>query len=480
MKGKAMARAFGLLVVVLAGCGGVDGTPYVMPVRQVTPSNGDADAPDTDDGASAGADSGVAPTGTLYVAIDGDDAASGTIDAPLATIDAALSRLRPGGTVVVRGGTYNLASAVRLEASGDGASARLALVAQAGELVTLDFATNPRHADPPRPRVDDALMSTGDAVGLLVTGDWWHVEGFRVRNAAYYGVRVYGSHNVFARLDLAGNKASGLEITGKDAYAPADNLVVDCDSHDNFDPQGNGEDADGFAAKFDTLGPDNVFLRTRSWGNSDDGYDFWHAAHRVLIEECWSFENGFSRPEWAAQISGAFQGDGFGFKLGQDAADLALVRVVAWGNKGFGIDDNGNRGPGLRIANATLFANAKSGNVIQVSLDDGMPHVIVNSLIFDTDAGFTQTAGVQLTGAVVDDGNSWTASGVSVTLDDFLDADLAHLRAAATTARAADGTRTPIGLRLRPGSDLVDAGLAAGGAFVGAAPDLGAFELGAP
>ncbi|HSI06782.1 MAG TPA: right-handed parallel beta-helix repeat-containing protein, partial [Myxococcota bacterium] len=267
------------MLASLFGCGGVGGDPYgEAPGDDEAGSlTGDADTTGAtdEDPPSPGGTGAVART--LYVAPDGDDGASGAMDAPLASLAAALARVPPAGTVVMRGGVYRPTTAVRLQASGDGDSARLTLMAQPGESVTLDFADNTRHAAPPQPRVDDSLAATGNAVGLLVTGDWWRIEGLAIRNAAYYGVRVYGSHNVLARLDLAGNKASGLEITGKDWYAPADNLVVDCDSHDNFDPQGNGEDADGFAAKFDTLGPGNVFRRTRAWSNSDDGYDFWHA-----------------------------------------------------------------------------------------------------------------------------------------------------------------------------------------------------------
>ena len=48
----------------------------------------------------------------------------------------------------------------------------------------------------------------------------------------------------------------------------------------NFDPQSSGEDADGLATKFESLGSGNVFRGTRAWSNSDDGYDFWHAATR--------------------------------------------------------------------------------------------------------------------------------------------------------------------------------------------------------
>lgn len=70
---------------------------------------------------------------------------------------------------------------------------------------------------------------------------------------------------------------------------------MNCDSYRNFDPQSNGKDADGFGAKFETVGPGNVFRGLRAWSHADDGYDFWHVPQPVLIEDCWAFDNGFSR-----------------------------------------------------------------------------------------------------------------------------------------------------------------------------------------
>ena len=44
----------------------------------------------------------------IYVAPQGDDAAAGTIDAPLATLPAAYRLTEGGDTVCFRGGTYNV------------------------------------------------------------------------------------------------------------------------------------------------------------------------------------------------------------------------------------------------------------------------------------------------------------------------------------------------------------------------------------
>ncbi|MEA3367523.1 MAG: DUF1565 domain-containing protein, partial [Planctomycetota bacterium] len=76
----------------------------------------------------------AAPAAEIVVAPDGDDAAPGTHAAPLATIQSAIDRARPGDTVLVRGGTYR--QTVRLTRSGrQGAPIRL--LAMPGEEVIL-------------------------------------------------------------------------------------------------------------------------------------------------------------------------------------------------------------------------------------------------------------------------------------------------------------------------------------------------------
>lgn len=54
-----------------------------------------------------------APADALHVATDGDDAAPGTVDRPLATISSAVDRAQPGQQVLVRGGTYREAVTIR-------------------------------------------------------------------------------------------------------------------------------------------------------------------------------------------------------------------------------------------------------------------------------------------------------------------------------------------------------------------------------
>lgn len=413
-----------------------------------------------------------AGAGTFFIAPGGDDENPGTIESPFGSFEHAIDLLAAGDTLYVRGGTYMLHGNIELAPSGISGSP-ICMWAYADESPILDFSSNPRHANPPQPREDDSVAATSDALGVYVPAGsaWWHLKGLTLRRAPYYGIRVYGSNNTFERLVLYDHKAAGLELTGKEEATPNHNLVLNCDAYHNFDPQTNGEDADGFAAKFETLGPGNVFRGLRAWANSDDGFDFWHAPHPVLIERCWSFDNGFFRPEWEDSVSGSWRGDGLGFKLGQEAAELVLHFGVAFGNKAFGIDANGNGSPGgVVIYNATLVNNAKDGNPLQLKLDDGSPHTVRNTIAFDIDG-----AGVTQLGPEVDHAyNTWNGIGVSEA--DFVDLDMDQLLVDATAPRNPDGSLPAIGLRLDPSSHLIDAGIDVGLPYQGEAPDLGAFE----
>ncbi len=416
---------------------------------------------------------GEATAETYYIATDGNDEDGGTLAEPFATFDHAIDVSTAGDTIYVRGGTYMLERSIVISKAG-AEGKPINLWAYGSETPILDFSKNPKHANPPQPRENDSVDATRDALGICITdgGDWWHIKGLTIQNAAYYGVRVYGSNNVFERLVLRDNKGSGLEITGKEGATPSNNLVLNCDSHHNFDSQTNGEDADGFAAKFETLGSGNVFRGLRAWSNSDDGYDFWHAAHPVLIEDCWAFDNGFSRVEWAKRFKGKWRGDGLGFKLGQDAAGLVLNRVAAFGNKAFGIDENGNRSEGgVTINNATLVNNAKSGNPVQIELNDGRPHTVRNTVAFDVDG----TPVRDFSPEVDDARNSW--NGVGASAADFENIDMQQLLADATSPRKPDGSLPEIGLRPATASRLIDAGTDVGLPYHGPAPDLGAFEV---
>ena len=90
--------AIAAMALALVACGEPDPTP--TPAGPGSPSAQASSTP------PASATDEPTDSRTLHVATDGDDANPGTEDEPLRTISVALQALRPGETLLVRGGTY--------------------------------------------------------------------------------------------------------------------------------------------------------------------------------------------------------------------------------------------------------------------------------------------------------------------------------------------------------------------------------------
>ena len=383
--------------------------------------------------------SGASAQKAVYVATDGSALGSGALASPLNSIAAALTRVVPGDTIYVRGGTYASPSPVRLDASGE-EGAYLHIWAYPGETPVFDF--------------------TGANRGFDVRGDYLHLKGLVAEKSGDNGVYVNGaSYNILEGLVARYNGDSGVQMQTEAAY----NLLLNIDSYENYDAGNNGENADGFAIKFG-VGPGNVVRGCRSWGNSDDGYDFWSdddpGQQGVLVEDSWAFRNGYNIWE-----DTNYQGDSNGFKLGHGPGAHTFVRNLSWGHRAHGFDVNGNES-GVTLYNNTAVDNGGSNFFFDddPNEEEAAPYVLRNNVSYG-DVRMDQSV-------VQDDFNTWNGAAV-VGPSDFLTMD----DAGADGPRQKDGSLPDLDfLKLAPGSDLIDAGTDVGLPFLGSAPDLGAFE----
>lgn len=269
----------------------------------------------------------------LYAAPDGSETASGTKEAPM-SIDAAVKRLVPGGTIYMEEGTYEPFS-IPLSSSGN-KGARKALKAL-GE-----------------------VKITGESKIFVLDSDYWDVAGLDVdgRNVTgSRGVMIHGSHNVM-KDSLIHNTSSdaGLTITksrGSRSLWPSHNLVENCEAYENVD--GSKINADGFASK-SCSGDDNRFVNCVSHDNADDGWDLYNTLSdgpngRTIIENCVAYNNGNN-----------------GFKLGGEGREAAhiLRNSVAFHNNLDGITDNFNPGE-LTVENNTSFDNRRFNIIMRPS-----------------------------------------------------------------------------------------------------------------
>lgn len=380
-----------------------------------------------------------------FVSPNGNDNNNGTIEQPFKTIHKALEPATRGDTIYLRGGTHNYNSTIQLSKSGD-VNNPITLQNYNDETVILDFTQQP----------DDK-----DNRGITLNGNHWHLKGFTIQNAGSNGLSVVGAHNILERLVTRMNANAGLRLSTGASY----NKVLNCDSYLNYDAAKNGEDADGFGARGSTdcttcLGPGNVFVGCRAWGNSDDGFDLWWANNSVYLVDCWAFGNG--KNIWNDT---AFRGDGNGFKLGQGGGEHIVIRCIAYKHPHNGFDLNRSKtdATGVVVYNCTGVNNT-DGNFKFTNPTTGAIHKLRNNISY---------LGPAIIGTLIDNKyNSWN-SGFSVSDTDFESLD----------PNGIDEPRGPEGelpelkfLRLAKTSRLIDAGTDVGQPFYGKAPDLGAFE----
>jgi len=325
-----------------------------------TPTSSPTSAPTTSPTTTPTTPPTTSPTtpptsGALYVATNGVAGAAGTPSAPT-TLPDAITRVAAGGTIYLRGGTYNLASTVTIATGNDGtSSARKTLSAYPGETPVLDFS---------------AQSESSANRGLQLMANYWHVYGITVQHAGDNGIFIGGSNNIVERVVTAFNRDSGLQIsraasTTPAGQWPANNLIVSSESHDNMDS--GGENADGFASKL-TSGTGNVFRYDVSHNNIDDGWDLYTKTDTgpigpVTIEYSLSYNNG-------TLTNGTVNanGDRNGYKLGGEdiAVNHLIQHDIAYHNGHHGFTYNSNPGS-MTIANDVSIDNAERN----FSFDEG-------------------------------------------------------------------------------------------------------------
>ncbi|MBO5521878.1 MAG: hypothetical protein J5973_09425, partial [Eubacterium sp.] len=146
-----------------------------------------------------------------------------------------------------------------------------------------------------------AVLDFGGRSGsLIVSGDYWEVDGLAVTGGM--GIQIRGSYNRVVNCKTYENLETGILIRHPDngsdrEWWPSYNVIEDCISFCNRDP--SGHNADGFACKI-AGGEGNRFLRCFAWLNTDDGFDLFAKNRKigaVFLQGCRSWMNGYSLTE---------------------------------------------------------------------------------------------------------------------------------------------------------------------------------------
>jgi MYXO-CTERM domain-containing protein len=394
----------------------------------------------------------------FYVAPDGADTNPGNMAQPFATLERAQMAAAAGDTVYIRGGIYRFSgtqATVGVSFTKSGQSGKpIRYFAFAGEIPIFDlFELKPQER----------------VTGLDVRCNWIHIRGLEVRGVRQiivgdsWGVRIRGDHNVIEQLNVHDCEAPGIFIT-----SGASNLILNSDSHHNYDPLEDGGNADGFGCH--STGGDNVLRGCRAYENSDDGFDFINAAGTCLAEESWAFRNGFIPDTNTAGANGAgFKSGGFGnppMTPASGAPRHVIRKNLAFGNRSIGFYANYHPG-GIDFLNNTAFDNP-------ANFDMRTPSGVTSSHKLRNNVALMPGRDIVSFNGGTDTNNTWTLQ-VQVSNADFVSVD----QAVGLMPRQADGSLPNLGfLRLVQDSDLIDRGEDVGLKFTGSAPDLGAYEFG--
>lgn len=402
---------------------------------------------------------------TYFVAMNGDDAASGMmLDTPLRTIERALALAGPGDTIDVRAGTYTpTGNGFTLDRAGS-PEARIKLKAHDGEHVILDAA--------------------GKAYVLLFPGQspYWIVEGFELRGGTFYTVKI-DSHQVH----LVGNDLHGSSNDIIKLVQTSDDVVIyGNEIHHNNAPRGAN------AQGIDVVGGDRTWIAHNYVHDTASIAIYAKGNSRNTIIENNRVENIPSRGIMLGQSTGVqFMWDGDyesydgvirdNIVVNTDDACLATassINVKILNNSCLNA---------ARLSHGAIFISNESEKQ-----QPGTRIEITNNIIVSAGRPAVKIGPNALTDArtlLLDRNVYWSAGAVSFLSEDLNFAgDIAAWRATTgydATSIIADPKYADAMLALLPDSPAIDAGLATdlvrhdyrrGPRPLGANADIGAYE----
>jgi len=378
---------------------------------------------------------------TYYVSPTGSDSNPGTLAAPFLTLSKAMGKAAAGVTIYMRGGTYNISSTLKTSKSGS-AGNYVNIWAYPGETPILNF-------------VGESYSSSSR--GIELNNDYWYLKGLIITNAGDNGIYIGGNNNIVENCVASFNKDTGIQISD----GGSNNYIHNCDGFDNNDPATNGGNADGIDVKL-SAGPGNVLRGCRAFNNSDDGFDCYGTANRVIFDSCWAFHNGYNL--W--NISN-FAGNGNGFKLGGNfvPGPHKVTNCISFDNVVKGFDQNNNTA-GVTLYNCTSYRNGTYDFSFPTAPSSGQD-TLINDIAY-----VAGTSLVHLESNALLKTDSWVGS-FTVNAASFQSIDTSL----ATLPRLSDGSLQVTNFfHLATGSNMINAGTNVGLPYNGSAPDLGYFE----
>lgn len=333
-----------------------------------------------------------------YVSPSRSDSNSGSEDAPFLSIKTAIDKAKAGTTIYLREGTFRPAVSDIMKVKGESNVYDCVFFLSANgtsqKPITISGYQNEKVV------IDLSDIKTENRImGFDLRGNYWHLKNFDIvgiqvtqtGHTQSINVGLFGGNNCIIENV---NMHDGMGI-GVYATKGRDNLVLNCDAYNNYDPvseNGKGGNCDGFGFhlnKAEFTG--NVVHGCRAWRNSDDGFDLINNFAPVVIEHCWAWENGYdadmkSRGDGTGIKSGGY-GMGASPKVPAVIPRNIIRNCITYANKNQGFYANHHLG-GLDFINNSAYHNRRNFNMVnrksvQEAVDvDGYEHYIANNVAF--------------------------------------------------------------------------------------------------
>ena len=407
-------------------------------------------------------------TGTIkgkvyYLSPTGDDiTGTGTLSLPWLTLNKAWTVISAGDIIYMRGGTYIYAAQQYLTGKSGTVGNLIKIWAYSGEIPIITRG--------------GSFSTTESNAGIFFTGNYVHFKGLTITGFYQDDAGVWPAMRgedfndcIFERI-IFSESGMGSYFTSMVGDV-SDNLFLNCDWYENYDPLASYMNADGCNLENISPGGTNTFRNCRFWNNSDDGLDLYNNESYVLVENCWAWGNGYREDRTTTG------GNGNGFKLGGDTEGTGILRrlvnCLAFDNREWGYTENVSP-CNMEFFHCVAYSNgATYGGGIHANVA-GVAYYIKNCISFDNaniDTDFTVVTNMDHND--FDDGPLAEAA-------DFI----------SLSVTGVDGTRGGNGelpvldfLKLVVGSGLRGAGVAVSGVTLDGAgndylnpPALGAYE----
>lgn len=438
--------------------------------------------------------------GCVFMATTGSDENDGTINRPFATLGKAKSVIDIAennvDTLYIRGGSYNIDESQIMD---NERSTTWSYV--------FDFSANSSTRtgssskricywgfNGERPVFNMSAIRPGKRVLVFyMARSFYHFKNFEIVGTQ---VSVQGhtqsecfrndgaNHSIYENIAMHDGMAIGFYLV-----RGQNNLVLNCDAYNNYDNYSQGVyggNVDGFGGHPNATGTGNVFRGCRAWWNSDDGFDLINAHVPYIIENCWSFYNGYQPGTFVSAGDGAgFKSGGYGMSATPNVPAIIPVHVVkgclAYRNKNQGFYANHHLG-GIEWYNNTSYYNPSNFNMLNrksasEAIDDpdgGYGHILKNNLSYSPRSNGRDIININLSRCTVTNNSFLMNPEMNITADDFItvvESNAAQLM----MKRKADGSLPDIDfLRPKQGSQVIGLGIELGIPYTGTT--LGCFQ----